>query len=85
MFDFEPEITSPESPPVIQPTHPSIFGLDFDESRINLIKEYPKLPTKSSPDLGNFLKDFESESKNQLEKAMTISRSSANPTASNSS
>lgn len=82
MFDFEPEITSPESPHVIHPRHPFVFGPDFDESRINLRIKYPKLPTKFSPEFGKVLKDFESESKSRLEKAITVSLSSTNPVAS---
>lgn len=49
MFDFEPGITSPESLPIIQPTHPSIFGHNFDESITNLTIKYPKIPTKNPP------------------------------------
>jgi hypothetical protein len=82
MFDFEREITSPKSPPIIQPSHPSVFGPDFDESRINLTVKYPKIPTQSSPDLGKVLMDFDSESKRHLAKAMNVSHSSINHVAS---
>lgn len=73
MFDFEPTITSPESPPIIQSLHLLIFGPDFDESKINLTIKYPKVQTPSSPDLGNVLTDFDSESKRCLEIVMTFS------------
>lgn len=81
MFDFEPIITSLESSPVIQP---SIFGPDFDESRINLTIKYSKLPTQSSPDLGKVLTNFDSEPKRHLEIAMIVSHSTVNPAASDS-
>ncbi|XP_050918435.1 proline-rich receptor-like protein kinase PERK9 [Lathyrus oleraceus] len=84
IFNFEPTITSPESSPIIQPSHPSVFGPDFNESRINLTIKYPKMPTQSSPDLGKVLNDFYYESKRRLEKAMISSHSSINPSTSDS-
>lgn len=78
MFYFEPEITSPELSPIILPSHPSVFGPDFDESIINLTIKYPKIQTSSSPDLGKILMEFDSESNKHLEKAMTVSHSSTN-------
>ena len=44
MFNFEPEPISPdyESPAIIVPSFPSVYGPDCDESRINLIINYPK-------------------------------------------
>lgn len=86
MFDFEPEPTSPdhESPLIIVPSFPSLFGPDFDESKINLTVKYPKQPTKSSPNFGKVLRKFESESKSHLHEAMIVSRSSVNPAASDS-
>lgn len=82
MFDFKPEINSPESSPIIQPSHLFVFGPNFDESRINLTIQYPKIPTQSSLDLGKVLTDFDFEYKRHLEKAMTDSHSSANLDAS---
>lgn len=84
MFDFELEIISPKSSPIIQPSHPSIFGPDFDESIINITIKYPKIPTQSSLDLGKVLTDFDSEYKMCLEKAMIVNHSSTNPAASDS-
>lgn len=84
MFNFEPEITSPESPHVIQPTHHFVFCPDFNESRINLAIKYQKLLTKSSHDFGKVLKDFKSESKRRLEKAINVNYSCANLVASDS-
>lgn len=85
MLNFEPEPTSPdvESPSIIVSSFPFVYGPDFDESRINLTINYPK-PPKSFPIIGKILRKFESESKSRLHKAMTISRSSANPTVSGS-
>lgn len=83
-FNFEPEITSPKSFVIILPSHPSVFGLDFDESIINLTIKYPKIQTPSSPDLRKILMEFDSEFKKCLEKAMTISHSSEKLVASDS-
>lgn len=43
------------------------------------------MQTPSSPDLGKILMEFDSRSNKRLEKATTVSHSSANPVASNSS
>lgn len=85
MFNFEPEPISSdhESPHIIFPSFPSVHGLEFDESRINLTVSYPK-PLKSSPNIGKILRKFDSKSKSRLHEAMTINRSSANPAASDS-
>lgn len=85
MFNFEPVSISSdlESPSIIFPSFPSIYGPDFTETRINLTVNYPK-PPKSSPNISKIMRKFESESKIRLYEAMTISHSSANPTASDS-
>lgn len=84
MFNFEPEPISPESPPVIPPLNPYVYGPDFGESRINLIVKYPKLPTKSSPPFGKALRKFEYEFISHLHESMIVSHSSANPVVSDS-
>lgn len=84
LLNFEPKPISPESPPIILPSHPSVYGPDFDESRINLTVKYPKQPTKSSHNFGKVLRKFEYESKSRLLEAMTLSSSSVNPVASDS-
>lgn len=84
MFDFELEVTSLESSPIILPSHPSVFGPDFDESRINLTIKFSKIQTPSSPDLGKIIMEFDSESKKRLEKEMNVSHSSANLATSDS-
>lgn len=79
MFNYEPEpfLSDPESPFIIIPSNPSVFGPDFDETKIDLTISYPK-PPKPSPNIGKILKKFESESKSHLHEAMSISRSSTN-------
>lgn len=86
MFDFEPESTSPnhESLLIIVPSPPFVYGLDFDESRINLTINYLKQPPKSSPNFGKVLRKFESECKSRLHEAMIVCCSSTNPDASDS-
>lgn len=77
IFNYEPKsvISNPKSPLI---TTPSVFGPDFDESKIDLTVSYPK-PPKPSSNIGKIMRKFESESRSRLHEAMTISCSSANP------
>lgn len=82
MFNFELElvVSNPETPPIIFPSLPTLYGPDLDETRIDLTVNFPK-PTRN---IGKILRKFESKSRSRLHEAMPISRSSENPTESDS-
>lgn len=83
-YEHEPVISNPKTPPIIFPSLPTLFGPDLDETKIDLTVSFPK-PPKPTPNIGEILRKFESESKSCLHEVMTISRASANPAESDSS
>lgn len=85
MFNYEPEpeIFDLETPPIIFPTLPTLYGPDHDETIIDLFVKIPKLP-KPSPNIGKILRKFESELRSRLHEVMMTNRSSANPVESDS-
>lgn len=76
-YDLEPEVSDSETPHIIFPTLPTLYGLNHDETIIERFIIIPK-PPKPSPNIGKILRKFESESRSRLYEAMAISRSSAN-------
>lgn len=83
MFNFEPGpvVSDPETPSIIFPLLPTLYGPDLYETRIYLTISFPK-PPKPTPNIGKILRKFDSESRSCLYEAMMTSRASVNPTES---
>lgn len=79
MFNYEPEpkVSDSETPPIIFPTLPTLYGPDHDETKIDLFVKILK-PPKPGPNTGKILRKFELDSRSHLHEAMPISYSSIN-------
>lgn len=85
MFNYEPKpkVSDSETPLVIFPTLPTLYGPDPNETIIDLSVIIPK-PPKPSPNIGKILRKFESNLRSHLHESMMISHSLADPDESNS-
>lgn len=85
MFNFKPqlEVSNSKTPKVIPPSLPIVYGSDPHPTVTDLYVRIPKQP-KPNLNIGKILKNFESDSRSCLHAAMATSRSSGDPTESDS-